>query len=212
MTSPSSSRYAFPCPPKHAANSGARGQKSGRKRRTSLARPFRHQTLRRALVFSSLLSLLVVALLAAPGSRARDKAEVSGGTTANTFAVPNISVRDAQCGRAGCGLDQHGLHRHPLRALRADRLGQLHDGRRHGRRRPRDRRHRLHADQRHRHLHAAATGVKTISVPVLFDGVAGETDETFLVNLSSATNGHDRPTGRPWAPSRRATTPGTVLI
>ncbi|HWT01240.1 MAG TPA: tandem-95 repeat protein, partial [Pyrinomonadaceae bacterium] len=53
--------------------------------------------------------------------------------------------------------------------------------------------------------------VKTISVPVLSDGPAAETDETFLVNLSSATNATIFD-GQAVGTIKQGTTPGAVLI
>ncbi|HJU53800.1 MAG TPA: hypothetical protein VJ715_04480, partial [Pyrinomonadaceae bacterium] len=96
MPSPSSSRNAFPRPPKHAANSGARGQKSGRKRRTPLDRPFRHQTLRRALVFNAAHSNLVFVTDVDAGAAAVRVALTAqkGTTTLSTTAGLTFSTGD----------------------------------------------------------------------------------------------------------------------
>lgn len=63
----------------------------------------RRQTLRRALLFGFLLALLVAALQAAPGSRARDAESGTGGTTAYAQAVPDINVRDARASEPDAG-------------------------------------------------------------------------------------------------------------
>ncbi|HYG81091.1 MAG TPA: Ig-like domain-containing protein [Pyrinomonadaceae bacterium] len=157
-----------------------------------------------------MLALLAAALMSAPGSRARDAGSGGGGTTAYAQAGPDINVRDARAAEPDAGsvnmiftvtLSEPSAQTVSVDFTTADDTGGANPATAGTDYTPTSGTVTFMAGDR----------VKTISVPVLFDGVAGETDETFLVNLSDPTNGAISD-GQAVGTITQGATPGAVLI